>query len=85
MSLLLYTQAPPPPLLLPHYPGVDVALDDDEAVQQDCAQQHEHASTICQHNVARYHSCAAKERHPNLVRHKDDCPIHEEPANKTGG
>jgi len=67
-------------LLLPDYPGVDVALDDDKAIQQDGAQQHEHASTICQHNVARDHSRAAKERHPHLVRHKDNCPIHEEPA-----
>ena len=68
--------------LLPNYPWVDVTFDDDKAVQQDGAQQHEHASTVCQHNVARDHSGAAKERHPDLVRYKDDCPIHEEPANK---
>ncbi len=68
--------------LLPNYPGVDVAFDDDKAVEQDCAQQHEHASTICQHDVARDHSRAAEERDPHLVRHKDDCPIHEEPAKK---
>lgn len=64
---------------------MDVTFNDDEAVQQNGTQQHEHASAVCQHNVARDDRCAAKQRHTNLVRHKDDCPIHEEPAKHRKG
>ena len=32
---------------------MDVALDDDKAIHQDGAQQHQHAGAIGQHNVAR--------------------------------
>lgn len=64
----------------PHNPGVDVALDDDKAIQEDGAQQHEHAHSIGQDNVASHHCCAAEDADAHLVRHKNDGPVHEEPA-----
>lgn len=65
---------------LPNNPGVDVALGDDKTIKQDGAEQHEHAQAIGQHNVARDHCYTAEEGHSHLMRHKNDCPVHEEPA-----
>ena len=65
---------------IPDDPRVDVALDNDKAVHEDGAQQHEHAHTIGQHNVARHHCCASEDADAHLMRHKNDGPVHEEPA-----
>ena len=68
--------------VIPDNPRVDVLLDDDKTVQQDCAQQHQHAHPISQNNVA-CHDCGASEkRHTDLVSYKDDCPVHEESASQ---
>lgn len=69
---------------LPDHPRVDVALDDDKTIQENGAQQHEHAHSIGQHNVARHHCCAAEDAHAHLMRHKNDGPVHEEPALRHG-
>ena len=59
---------------------MDVALDNDKAVQQDAAQQSEHAKAVGDHNVAGDHSSATEDAHPHLMSHKDNGPEHEEPA-----
>ena len=65
---------------IPNHPRVDVALDDDETIHENGAQQHEHAHSIGQHDVASHHCRAAEDAHAHLMCHKDDGPIHEEPA-----
>ena len=59
---------------------MDILLDDDKAIQQDGAQQHQHAGTIGEYNVPCDHSCASEDTHTHLVSHKDDGPVHEKPA-----
>lgn len=66
--------------MLPYDPGVDVALDDDKAIQEDGAQQHEHAHSISQDNVPCHHCCAAEDADAYLMCHKNDGPVHEESA-----
>lgn len=65
---------------LPDNPGVDEALDDNKAIQQDEAQEKQHAHAISHHNVPGNHGGAAKDAHTHLVCHEDNSPIHEEPA-----
>ena len=67
---------------LPDDPRVDIALDDDEAIQQDEAEECQHADTIGYYNVPRHHSSAPEDTHTHLVRHKHNGPEHEEPAYK---
>ena len=59
---------------------MNVALDDDKAIEQDEAEEHQHAKAIGYHNVPRHHGSAAEDADTHLVRDKHDGPEHEEPA-----
>lgn len=59
---------------------MNVTLDNDKAVQQDEAQQAQHAHSIGHYYVSGDHGSAAEHTHSHLVRHKHNGPEHEEPA-----
>ncbi len=59
---------------------MDIALNNDKAVQQDAAQQQQHAQAVGHHNVPGNHGGAAEDADAHLVGHKHNGPEHEKPA-----
>ena len=64
----------------PDDPWVDVELANDKAIHEEDAQQQQHASSICHHNLAGNGGHHPVDADANLVSQEQQSKVHEEPA-----